>query len=106
MILTPFVGIPLGDGNLRFKQNLVVLSAKRSAEVRYSREVEIKRTSPKKGRQAERLLAALKELQRGGRKVNRIQINEAKHVLYREAGQLFFVCALRVDLEFPQGRQE
>ena len=51
-------------------------------------------------------MAAIKELQKVGKKVNRIEINEAKHVMYREAGQLFFVCALHADLEFPQGQQE
>jgi hypothetical protein len=97
----PFDGIPVGDGDLRFKQKSggVISKKIRGGEV-FARSRD-KADEPEKGAEAERLLALLKELHRGGRKVNRIQINEAKHVLYREAGQLFFVCALRADLEFP-----
>jgi hypothetical protein len=64
-----------------------------------------KAEDPARGAEAERLVAAIKGLQKVGRKVNRIEINEAKHVMYREGGQLFFVCALHADLEFPQGQQ-
>jgi hypothetical protein len=102
----PFVGIPLADDSLRFKQKSggVISKKIRGGEV-FARSRD-KAEEPGKGAEAERLVAVLRELQRAGRKVNRIEINEAKHVLYREAGQLFFVCALRADLEFPQGQQE
>ena len=59
-----------------------------------------------KGADAVRLLAAITELRRVGRTVNRIEVNEAQHVLCREAGQLFFISALSEGLEFPQPLQE
>jgi hypothetical protein len=33
-------------------------------------------------------------------------INDARHVLYREAGHLFFICTLNAGLEFPLIQQE
>lgn len=102
----PFVGIPLADDSLRFKQKSggVISKKIRGGEV-FARSRD-KAEEPEKGAAAERLVAALRELQRTGRKVSRIEINEANHVLYREAGRLFFVCALQLGLEFPQGPQE
>jgi len=104
--LYPFSGIPVVGDNLRFKQKSggVISKKVRGGEV-------FARTGSKaedlsRGAEAERLVAAIKELQKIGKKVNRIEINEAKHVVYREAGQLFFVCALHADLEFPQGQQQ
>ena len=60
----------------------MVLSAKRSAEVRYSREVGDKAEEPEKGAEAERLVAALKELQRAGKKgqPDRDQRSEARSI--------------------------
>lgn len=97
----PFVGIPMIDSSLRFKQKAggVISKRVRGGEV-------FARTSDKaedawKGAEAERLITAIKELQKLGKRINRIEINEAKHVLYREAGQLLFVFALTTGLEFP-----
>jgi len=53
-----------------------------------------------------RLLAAIKELQKMGKRISRIEINDAQHVLFREAGQLFFICSLQGGLEFPRPQQE
>lgn len=97
----PFQGIPIIDSSLRFKQKAggVISKRVRGGEV-------FARTSDNaedawKGAEAERLVAAIKELQKLGKKINRIEINEAKHVLHREAGQLLFVCTLTSELEFP-----
>lgn len=102
----PFTGIPVVEDGLRFKQKSggVISKKVRGGEVfaRFGNKAE----DPARGAEAERLVAAIKELQKAGKKVNRIAINEPKHVVYREAGQLFFVCALHADLEFPQGPKE
>ena len=104
--LYPFAGIPVIDKGLRFKQKSggVVSKKVRGGEV-FARNEE-RAEDAARGAEATRLVAAVKELQKAGKKVNRIEINEAKHVVYREAGQLFFVCALHAELEFPQGQQE
>jgi superfamily II DNA or RNA helicase len=104
--LYPFAGIAVIDDGLRFKQKSggVISKKVRGGEI-FARSGD-KAEDPARGAEAERLVAAIKELQKAGKKVNRIQINEAKHVVYREAGQLFFVCALHADLEFPKGQQE
>jgi len=102
----PFAGIPVIEDGLRFKQKSggVISKKVRAGEV-FARSGD-KAEDPARGAEAERLVAAIKELQKGGKKVNRIEINEAKHIVYREAGQVFFVCALHADLEFPEGQQE
>ena len=61
-----------------------------------------KADNPDRGADAARLLAALKKLRQAGKRVSQIEVNEAKHVTYREAGQLFFVCGLDDGLEFPE----
>lgn len=102
----PFAGIPVTDDALRFKQKLGgVISKKVHGGELFARNGD-KAEDPCKGAEAVRLLTAIKELQRVGKRVNRIEINEARHVLYREGGQLRFICALRGELEFPQTQHE
>jgi len=100
--LYPFTGLTLIDDGLRFKQKSggVISKKVRGGEV-FARRGD-KAGDAHKGADAARLVAAIKELQKVGKKVSRIEINEAQHVYYREAGQLFFVCALDKGLEFPQ----
>jgi superfamily II DNA or RNA helicase len=98
----PFAGIPLIDFKLRFKQKSggVISKKVRGGEVfarRGNNAVDVG-----KGADADRVVAAVKELQKVGKKINRIEINDARHVLYREGGQLLFICALRESLEFPE----
>ena len=69
---------------------------------RYSRGCGDKAEDACKGADAVRLVAAIKELLKAGKRVSRIEINEARHVLYREGGQLLFISALQEGLEFPQ----
>ena len=42
--------------------------------------------------------------QAAGKKIGRFDVNEALHAYYREAGQLYFLCALQKGLEFPEVR--
>jgi superfamily II DNA or RNA helicase len=102
----PFAGLATVDGGLRFKQKAggVISKKVRGGEV-FAR-VGDKAEDARKGADAARLLAAIKEMLRVGKKVSRIEINEARHVLYREAGQLFFICTLDEGLEFPRVEQE
>lgn len=104
--LYPFAGVPVTDDDLRFKQKAggVISKKVRGGEV-FARSGD-KAGDVCKGADAVRLVAAIKELQKIGKKVNRIAINEARHALYREAGRLFFVCALDVGLEFPEMQRE
>jgi len=102
----PFAGLPVIDDGLRYKQKSggVISKKVRGGEV-FARSGD-KAEDPSKGAEAVRLVAAIKGLQKVGKTVNRIEINEARHVLYREAGQLLFVYALHGELEFPQTQQE
>jgi superfamily II DNA or RNA helicase len=104
--LYPFARIPVIDDGLRFKQKSggVISRKVRGGEV-FARTKD-KADDAMKGIDAERLLAAIKELQRDGKKIGRIVINDARHVLYREAGHLFFICTLNAGLEFPLIQQE
>jgi superfamily II DNA or RNA helicase len=81
--LYPFAGIPVTDATLRFKQKLGgVISKKVHGGELFARSGD-KADDPVKGAEAMRLVTTLKELQKVGKKVNRININEAGHVLYR-----------------------
>ncbi len=102
----PFTGLLLIDDGLRFKQKSggVISKRVRGGEV-FARRGD-KAEDACKGADASRLVAAIAQLRKVGQKVTRIEINEAQHVLYREAGQLLFICALSEGLEFPQTQQE
>ncbi len=102
----PFAGLPVIDDGFRFKQKSGGVISKRAPGGEVFARIGDKAEDPRKGADAVRLVAAIKQLQKVGKKVTRIEINEARHVLYREAGQLFFICALQEGLEFPQRQQE
>jgi superfamily II DNA or RNA helicase len=98
----PFAGLPFVTDDLRFKKKAggVISKKMRGGEI-FARAGH-KATDPRKGKDAERLVAAIKDLQKSGRRISRIEINEVGHVLYRDAGRLYFVCALSEGLEFPE----
>jgi hypothetical protein len=97
----PFPGIPVVDRTLRFKRKAggVVSRKVRGGEVfvRCGESAQV----PGKGADATRLINALKHLHKTGNLVTRLEINEAGHILYRQAGQLLFISALGEGLEFP-----
>jgi superfamily II DNA or RNA helicase len=97
----PFGGLTLTEDNLRFKQKTGGRISKkvRGGEV-FARLGE-KAEDPVKGMDAVRLIAAIQGLQHAGKKMSRIGVNVAGHVVFRENGNLFFVCALEKGLEFP-----
>lgn len=102
----PYDGFTVIDAGLRFKQKAggVISKKVRGGEV-FAR-TEDKAENARKGADAARLVDAIKGVMKEGKKVSRIEINEARHVLYRAAGQLFFICALDEGLEFPRIEQE
>lgn len=101
-----FAGISVIDDSLRFKRKSGgVISRKVPGGEVFARIAE-KAVEHKRGTDGVRLVMAIKELQRAGKRISRIMINEANHVLYREAGQLFFICGLDVGLEFPVMERE
>lgn len=100
--LYPFADIPIVDRALRFKRKAggVISRRVRGGEVfaRCGESAEL----PGKGADASRLVEALKCLNKTGSAVTRLEVNDAGHVLYRQAGQLFFIAALDAGLEFPR----
>jgi superfamily II DNA or RNA helicase len=102
----PFAGLILINDGLRFKQKSGGVISKKVRGGEVFALCGDKAENAFKGADATRLVAAIKDMMKAGKKVGRIEINEARHVLYREAGQLLFICALDEGLEFPQIEQE
>jgi hypothetical protein len=98
----PFAAVPSLDEGWRFKQKAggTISKKVRGAELIARRSG--RATDPQKGADADNLIAAIASLQKSGKQIGRIEINKARHVTYREAGRLFFICALEYGLEFPQ----
>lgn len=57
---------------------------------------------PRAGADAERLLAAWREAAKAHPELTKFQINEHRHAVFREGGELRFLAALEVGLEFPE----
>jgi superfamily II DNA or RNA helicase len=102
----PFAGLPLIDGGLHFKKKLGGVISKKVPGGEVFARIGEKADDAGKGADAGRLLAAINELLKAGKRVGRIEINEALHVLYREGGQLLFIAALQEGLEFPKVQAE
>lgn len=100
--LYPFADLRIVEEDLRFKRKGggVVSKKVRGGEV-FARPTE-RATDRTKGADAVRVVAAVQELQNRGHNVSKIEINAANHVIFREAGKLYFVCALESGLEFPE----
>lgn len=98
----PFIGLPVVDKGLRFKRKSggVISKKVRGGEV-FARGID-KAEDSRKGTDAMRLVTAIKQLHRSGKRISRIEINEARHMLFREAGQLFFIGSIEAGLEFPE----
>jgi superfamily II DNA or RNA helicase len=95
----PFGGLALAEGDIRFKPKSGGIIAKKVRGGELFARRGAKAEDPVKGADAERLIAAIKSLH--GKKISKLEWNEALHVYYREGGQLFFICALTKGLEFP-----
>ena len=104
--LYPFASLRVIADGFRFKQKSGGVISKKIPGGEVFARIGDKAEDASKGADAMRLLAAIKDLQRVGKKVTRIEINDAQHVLFREAGQLYFICALQGELEFPHPQQE
>ncbi len=98
----PFGDLPVVDDGLRFKRKSGgIISKKVKGGEIYARGRN-RATDKEKGADAERLAASVQELHNSGRAISKIEINNANHAVFREAGKVFFVCALRHGLEFPE----
>ena len=99
--LYPFVDLKIVEDDLRFKQKGggVVCKKIRGGEL-YAK-TGARAADEAKGADATRIVSALQALHNLGRIVSKIEINEANHVVFREAGQSYFVCGLEKGLEFP-----
>lgn len=54
------------------------------------------------GSDAQKLVENINNLNRDGRAISKLELNSFNHVLYRESGALYFICALQKGLEFPE----
>jgi hypothetical protein len=99
----PFTDLTVIDDSLRFKQKAggVVSRRVRGGEVFARADGEAEDAG--KGKDASRLVAAVKKLHQSGKRVSRMEVNEVNHVTFRAGGQRFFVCSLEKGLEFPEG---
>jgi hypothetical protein len=102
----PFVGLALSQDKLRFKQKSGgQIGTKTRGGENFALQDD-KASDPVKGADAMRLVQAIKALRKAGKAISRIVINAAGHALYREGGQLFFICAMDKGLEFPSDAGE
>ena len=90
--------------DLRFKQKAGGVISKRVPGGEVYARIGARASDPQMGADAERLLATIKSLQAAGKKIGRFDVNEALHAYYREAGKLYFLCAMQKGLEFPEVR--
>lgn len=98
----PFSGLPLITDDLRFRKKAGGVISKKIRGGELFARAGKRALDAQKGADAERLVAAVKELHKCGKQINRIAINDAGHVLFREAGRLYFISALEKGLEFPE----
>ena len=98
----PFMSIPVKFDDLRFKSKRGGVLSKRilGGEV-FARGGE-KAEDSEMGEDSDRLLTAIRQMHSAGRAISRMEINEENHVLFREGGKAYFLCALRKGLEFPE----
>ncbi len=98
----PFQQIQAVFKDLKFKQTRGgVISKKIFGGEMYAR-VGSAATDPVMGNDAQRLVECIKNLNREGKAVSKLEMNSFNHVLYRESGMLHFICALQKGLEFPE----
>lgn len=57
---------------------------------------------PDKGRDAEKLLSCIRTLANEGKAITQLERTSNNHVLFRQAGILYFITALSAGLEFPE----
>ncbi|MDM4018173.1 DEAD/DEAH box helicase [Roseiconus lacunae] len=98
----PFGDFPTVDDELRFKRKSGgIISKKVKGGEMYARNRE-RAANKEKGSDADYLVASVQALHNGGRAISKIEINKANHAVFREAGNVFFICALKAGLEFPE----
>ncbi len=100
-VLYPFVQLKT-ELNLKIKKNAKseVISKKILHGESYAKTGSAA-IDPEKGMDSQRIIENIKKLKQEGKDITTIEINELNHVLYRENGQLYFICKLNKGLEFP-----
>ena len=102
----PFGELPAIEDGLRFKRKSGgIISKKVKGGEIYARGRD-RATDQEKGADADYLVASVHELHNAGRVISKIEINNANHAVFREAGKVYFVCALNRGLEFPERDNE
>jgi len=98
----PFIQSEVFLKDLKFKQTRGgVISKKVSGGEVYARMGDMA-TDPAMGSDAQKLVENIKNLNRAGKAISKLALNSYNHVLYRESGVLYFICALKKGLEFPE----
>lgn len=97
----PFSSIPTitDDIKFRLKRGGVISKKIPGGEV-YARGSD-KANDPAKGKDTDTVLKCVKKLQAAGKKITRLEINHENHILFREAGKLYFICKIEKGFEFP-----
>lgn len=97
----PFA-LSLRERGLKFKQKRGGVIARRVSQGEVFARVEGKAVEPARGRDADRVLRALKSLHSAGRQITTFDLNEANHAVFSSGGKSYFICALDQGLEFPE----
>lgn len=98
----PFEQVQAILKDLKFKQTRGgVISKKALGGEMYARAGSTA-TDPAMGNDAKRLVECIKNLNQKGKAISKLELNGFKHILFRESGALYFICALQKGLEFPE----
>lgn len=98
----PFGTIPIVEDDLKFRNKKGGIVSKRIPGGEAFARGRVKAEDPEKGNDTDCLIVAIRDLHSKGKLISRIEINEKKHVLFREGGKLYFIYELKKGLEFPQ----
>lgn len=98
----PFGDKPTIEDDLRFKRKSGgIISKKVKGGEIFARSSD-RAIDKDKGNDADILVALVQKLHNAGHAISKIEINSLNHAVFREAGKVFFVCALKNGLEFPE----
>ena len=98
----PFPGIPIASDSIRYKAKRGGVISKRVKGGEVFARAGAAARDPAQGQDAAVLLRALADLESRGERVSQLLVNRRNHVLYRVGGELRFLGALQVGLEFPE----
>lgn len=99
----PFDSIPIKKIQIYYKNKRNgIISKKIPQGETFARTIE-NANDKEKGQEATNLINSIKKIISKNIKISKLLVNEKNHVLYRHGGKLYFIYALKKELEFKEG---